>query len=103
MASSLFTSAEPTSTHQYSSLSPQKDAPVLASPATTARTLVEMLTQYVPVQELVLDHLEIRDVLALTKTTKSFRDFYHIVERTQLNIDKELGHFFTSPIDFRSL
>lgn len=65
-------------------------------------TLLELLARYTPVQNSVLRHLEIREVISLTKTTKAFADFTKIVERTQFNINDWLKPFF-DPISFRSL
>jgi hypothetical protein len=73
------------------------------TPHTEPRTLVQVFTQYTPVQDTVLANLEIRDVLSLSQAAKAFRDCYHIVKRTQFNIDEQLGRFFTWPLKFRSL
>lgn len=91
-----------TQVNQPSSRRGTPESPSLPASA-PARTLVEVLTQYTPIQDHVLGHLEISDVLVLTKTTQAFRDFYNIVERTQFDINKALSPFFTSPIKFRSL
>jgi hypothetical protein len=83
---------------------PGKDG---ASQATAShiepRTLVQVFTRYTPVQDTVLANLEIRDVLSLSQVAKAFRDCYHIVKRTQFNIDEQLARFFTWPLKFRSL
>ena len=65
-------------------------------------TLVNLLAQYTPVQDSVLRQLAIKDVITLTKTTKYFRNFTKIVEKTQFNINDALQPFF-DPIAFRQL
>jgi hypothetical protein len=67
-----------------------------------ATTLINLLTQYTPVQDSVLHHLEIKDVLALTKTTKLFSGFMKTVEKTQFHINDALKEFL-DPIAFLSL
>jgi hypothetical protein len=67
-----------------------------------APTLINLLTQYTPVQDSVLRQLEIKDVLALTKTTKLFGDFMKTVEKTQFKINDALKEFF-DPIALRQI
>jgi hypothetical protein len=72
-------------------------------PETSPLTLVDLLTLHTPVQDGVLSYLEIRDVIALSKTARALKDSYKVVEKTQFNIDKELNVFFDSPDAFPSL
>jgi hypothetical protein len=81
----------------YSKFASQKALPLPPLPP-----LVRLLTQYTPIQDAVLIHLDNRDVLALSKTTRAFRDFFRLVERTQYNINDFLRHF-VSPQAFRSM
>lgn len=66
-------------------------------------TLVDLLTLQTPVQDSVLSYLEIRDMIALSKTAKAIKNSYKVVEKIQFNINKELSLFFDSPNAFRSL
>jgi hypothetical protein len=73
-----------------------------AVPLPPQAPLVRLMTRYTPIQDAVLAHLDNRDVLALSKTTRAFRDFFKLVERTQYNINDFLKPF-VSPQAFRSL
>jgi hypothetical protein len=72
-------------------------------PETSPPTLVDLLTLHTPVQDGVLSYLEIRDVIALSKTARALKDSYKVVEKTQFNIDKEMNVVFDSPDAFPSL
>jgi hypothetical protein len=72
-------------------------------PKGSPHTLVDLLTPYTPIQDSVLSYLEIRDVLALSRTMRALRDSYKIVERAEFNINNDLKWFFDSPTVFRSL
>jgi hypothetical protein len=73
-----------------------------AVPLPPQAPLVHLLTRYTPIQHAVLVHLDNRDVLALSKTTRAFRNFFKLVERTQYNINDFLRPFL-SPQAFRSI
>jgi hypothetical protein len=64
-------------------------------------SLISLLTCHVPIQDLVLRQLEIRNVLSLAKAVKAFRGFMKTVEKTQFNINAWLNPFF-DPIAFRN-
>ncbi|KAH6883288.1 hypothetical protein BKA58DRAFT_417080 [Alternaria rosae] len=65
--------------------------------------LVDLLMRFTPAQDSVLHHLNIRDIVALSRTTKAFSEYVGLVERTQFDINKRLGHFFIDPKGFRTL
>ncbi|KAI4934814.1 hypothetical protein J4E85_002674 [Alternaria conjuncta] len=65
--------------------------------------LADLLTCFTPVQDSVLRHLDIGDIIALSRAAKAFTDYVRLVERTQFNINEKLKVFVTSPNAFRSL
>ncbi|KAI4617095.1 uncharacterized protein J4E87_008609 [Alternaria ethzedia] len=65
--------------------------------------LADLLTRFTPVQDSVLRHLDIGDIIALSRAAKAFSDYVRLVERTQFNINEKLKVFVTSPNAFRSL
>ncbi|KAI4676399.1 uncharacterized protein J4E88_007315 [Alternaria novae-zelandiae] len=65
--------------------------------------LLDLLTTYTPAQDSVLRHLDIGDIIALSRTTKAFSDYVGLVERTQFNINEKLKLFVRDPNAFRSL
>ena len=65
--------------------------------------LADLLTRFTPVQDSVLCYLNIRDILAISRTTKALSGFVGIVERTQFDVTKRLERFFKHPKAFRSL
>jgi len=65
--------------------------------------LADLLTRFTPVQDSVVRHLDIGDIIALSRTAKAFSDYVHLVERTQFNINEKLKVFVKSPKGFRSL
>jgi len=65
--------------------------------------LSDLLTRFTPVQDSVLRHLDIGDIIALSRAAKAFSDYVRLVERTQFNINEKLKVFVKSPKAFRSL
>jgi hypothetical protein len=65
--------------------------------------LVDLLTRYAPVQDTVLRHLSIGDIVALSRTAKELSGCVGLVERTQFDINKRLERFFKNPKAFRTL
>ncbi|KAG9194089.1 hypothetical protein G6011_04124 [Alternaria panax] len=66
-------------------------------------TIVDLLTRYTPVQDIVLAELDIVDIISLSRTTKAFQGYVKLVGGTQFNVDERLKHFVTSPSSFRVL
>lgn len=62
-----------------------------------------MLSRYIPVQSSLLAHLDIKDIISLSQTTKRLSGLYDTTIRAQGNINRALEHYFTSPIEFRNL
>ncbi|KAH7067202.1 hypothetical protein FB567DRAFT_258419 [Paraphoma chrysanthemicola] len=67
-----------------------------------APTILNLLDQCIPIQDTILQHLEIGDVISLAKSTKALRHLVKVVESTQFNINHVLEPFFDA-IAFRSL
>jgi len=65
--------------------------------------LADLLARFTPVQDSVLNYLAIRDIVALSRTTKALSGCVGIVERTQFNVNERLKRFFENPKAFRSL
>jgi hypothetical protein len=65
--------------------------------------LVDLLTRYAPVQDTVLRHLSIGDIVALSRTAKQLSGCVGLVERTQFDINKRLERFFNNPKAFHTL
>lgn len=65
--------------------------------------LVDLLMRFTPAQDSVFHHLNICDILALSRTTKAFSEYVGLVERTQFDINKRLEQLFTDPKAFRTL
>ncbi|KAJ4343410.1 hypothetical protein N0V95_006672 [Ascochyta clinopodiicola] len=67
-------------------------------------TLVDLLsTTYAPVQAMMLPHLGVAEVMALTRTCKGFGQLLHVLRATAWNIDYQLKKFFGNPKEFRSV
>ncbi|KAH7066050.1 hypothetical protein BKA63DRAFT_495926 [Paraphoma chrysanthemicola] len=67
-----------------------------------APTIINLLDQCIPIQDTILQHLEIGDVISLAKSTKALWHLVKVVESTQFNINHALEPFFDA-IAFRSL
>jgi len=65
--------------------------------------LADLLKRFTPVQDSVLRYLNIRDIVALSRTTKALSGCVDIVERTQFDVNTRLKRFFKNPKAFRSL
>ncbi|KAF2662079.1 hypothetical protein K491DRAFT_710488 [Lophiostoma macrostomum CBS 122681] len=66
-------------------------------------SLVDILTIYTPVQDHILHHLPIKDVISLSHVTKSLSKMYPIVTQAQMNINSQLRTYFNDPIAFHNL
>jgi hypothetical protein len=66
-------------------------------------SFVDLIDRYVPVQSSLLRQLEIRDIIALSRTCKRLRHVYDTTIRTQYNINDALKPYFTSPLEFRKV
>jgi hypothetical protein len=75
----------------------------LCKPAPLLSSFIGLITLYTPVQETLLAHLDISDIISLSRSSKAFQDFVQLAERTRFNFNKRLKPFITSPKVFRSL
>jgi hypothetical protein len=65
--------------------------------------LIDVLTKYTPVQDSILRHLLIKDVISLTLVAKALSNMYKTVFQAQMNINHRLKKYFDDPIAFRNL
>lgn len=65
--------------------------------------LVGLIDRYGPVQASILQQLEIRDIIALSRVCKKLRHVYETTIKTQYDINKALKPFFASPVEFRNI
>jgi hypothetical protein len=65
--------------------------------------LIHVLSRYVPVQSSLLAHLDIRDIISLSQTTKRLSGLYDTTIQSRGNINRALEHYFSSPKEFRNL
>lgn len=67
-------------------------------------TLVDLLsTTYGPVQTMILPHMGVAEVIALTRTCKGFDQLQPILNSTAYNMDHSLMKFSNDPKKFRSI
>jgi hypothetical protein len=66
-------------------------------------SFIDLTDRYVPVQSSVLRQLEIRDIIALSRTCKRLNHVYDTTMRTQYNINDALEPYFKSPLEFRQI
>lgn len=65
-------------------------------------SFVDVFNKITPVQDSLLAHLDIEDILTLRRVTKRLEDPFKIVEATQFNINSRLKFYFDDPIAFRN-
>jgi len=65
--------------------------------------LVGLIDRYGPVQESILQQLEIRDIIALSRVCQKLSHVYKTTITTQYDINKALAWYFESPVEFRSI
>jgi hypothetical protein len=75
----------------------------MMSSYSTTTSFVDLLDRFVPVQSSLLRQLEIRDIIALSRTCRRLNHVYHTTLRTQYNINDALKPYFKSPIEFRQV
>ncbi|KAF2091748.1 hypothetical protein K490DRAFT_61177 [Saccharata proteae CBS 121410] len=83
-----------TSTHSPALVSDQ--------PQTTILDLLDPKQHY-PVYDTLCRHLEIVDIINLTRTCKALSGIYQDLQRTHWNLNNRLNNFVKDPIEFRSL
>lgn len=67
-------------------------------------SLIDLLSNtYAPIQDSILPHLGIADVINLTLTCKGFGQLQPYLMATSYKINPLLGEFFDDPLEFRSL
>jgi hypothetical protein len=66
-------------------------------------SFIDLIDRYVPVQSSLLRQLEIRDIIALSRTCKKLSHVYGTTIRTQYNINDALKPYFKSPLEFRKV
>ena len=70
----------------------------------TMSSLVLLFTaQYAPMQSAMLAHLEIDEVIALSRTCKPLNSLWNTFVSTSFDINKLLRGYFPDPISFRAL
>ena len=65
--------------------------------------LVGLIDRHTPVQASILQQLEIRDIIALSRVCKTLKHVYETTIKTQYNINNALKPFFASPVEFRNV
>jgi len=65
--------------------------------------LVGLIDRRTPVQASILQQLEIRDIIALSRVCKTLKHVYETTIKTQYNINKALAWYFSSPVEFRAI
>jgi hypothetical protein len=64
---------------------------------------VGLIDRFAPVQASILQQLEIRDIIALSRVCKTLNHVYNTTIKTQYNINEGLAWFFASPVEFRNV
>ena len=65
--------------------------------------LVGLIDRYGPVQESILQQLEIRDITVLSRVCQKLNHVYNTTITTHYDINKALAWYFDSPVEFRSI
>lgn len=65
--------------------------------------LVGLIDRYAPAQASILQQLEIRDIISLSRVCKRLSHVYNTTVKTQYSINDTLRPFFTSPVEFRNV
>jgi len=65
--------------------------------------LVGLIDRYGPVEESILQQLEIRDIIASSHVCQKLSHVYKTTITTQCDINKALAWYFNSPVEFRSI
>lgn len=66
-------------------------------------SLIDLLSStYAPVQSLMLEYLDVRDVNRLTVAAKGFCQLQPLLKSTSYDVDRFLSHFFIQPKEFRA-
>jgi hypothetical protein len=69
----------------------------------TTLDLADLMDRYAPPQTSILQQLEIRDIISLSRVCKKLSFVYNITITTQYNINDRLKRFFDSPVEFRNV
>jgi hypothetical protein len=65
--------------------------------------LISLIDRYALAQASILQQLEIRDIISLSRVCKRLSHVYNTTITTQYNINDALQQFFTSPVEFRNV